>query len=194
VKHTFHPKCGSVPKSSHQPVGLVCAEPDRGNCRRDCRKASSSVCVDRDLTRLALGSRIGLYPRLESIGDRRRSAPSFGIEFFRCEESGRFGRSASRQGCGPFCHVRAAVRPAASAVLKDRIQLRRAASPVSFHPGLAPLPVTQGAERGVVALKCLEDDIAMERRKDVSWIGEPKSGLNGQSAAEARVAIENAIR
>jgi hypothetical protein len=49
------------------------------------------------------------------------------------------------------------------------------------------------AERGVVALKCLEDDVAMERRKDVSWIGEPKSGLNGQSAAEARPAIENAF-
>ena len=42
--------------------------------------------------------------------------------------------------------------------------------------------------------KCLEGDVAMERRKDVSWIGEPKSGLLGESAAEARVAIENAIR
>ena len=56
------------------------------------------------------------------------------------------------------------------------------------------LPKELSAERGVVALMCLEDDVAMERRKDVSWIGEPKSGLNGQSAAEARVAIENAIR
>jgi len=49
-------------------------------------------------------------------------------------------------------------------------------------------------EGAVVALMCLEDDVAMERRKDVSWIGEPKSGLHGESAAEARVAIENAIR
>jgi hypothetical protein len=40
----------------------------------------------------------------------------------------------------------------------------------------------------------LEDDVAMERRKDVPRIGEPKSGLHGESANEARPAIENAIR
>jgi hypothetical protein len=49
-------------------------------------------------------------------------------------------------------------------------------------------------EGAVVALKCLEDDLAMERRKDVSWIGEPKTGLHRESAAEARSAIENAIK
>jgi hypothetical protein len=40
----------------------------------------------------------------------------------------------------------------------------------------------------------MEDNVAMERRKDVSWIGEPKSGLHGQSATDARPAVENAIR
>jgi hypothetical protein len=40
----------------------------------------------------------------------------------------------------------------------------------------------------------MEDNVAMERRKDVSWIGEPKSGLHGESATDARPAVENAIR
>ncbi len=49
-------------------------------------------------------------------------------------------------------------------------------------------------EGAVLALKSLEDDVAVERRKDVSWIGEPKSGPYGESVIEARPATANAIR
>jgi Glycosyl transferase 4-like domain len=48
-------------------------------------------------------------------------------------------------------------------------------------------------EGAVQALKSLEDDVAVERRKDVSWIGE-KSGPHGESGIEARPATANAIR
>ena len=43
-----------------------------------------------------------------------------------------------------------------------------------------------------LALKFFEDGVAMQRRMDVSWIGEPKSGQHGESAVEARPAIANA--
>jgi hypothetical protein len=49
-------------------------------------------------------------------------------------------------------------------------------------------------EGGVVALKCLEGELATNRNKDASSIGEPKSVQNEQSVIEARPARANAIR
>jgi hypothetical protein len=49
-------------------------------------------------------------------------------------------------------------------------------------------------EAVIIALKCFEDDVAMERRKDKSGIDEPKNRLPGESAVEARPATANAIR
>jgi hypothetical protein len=79
-----------------------------GNYRPDCRKAvAGSISVNRD-------RRIGRYLRLESIADRRRSAPSFGIDVLGVKKAVglvnlllEIAKFQSR-GCGPFCHVRAA--------------------------------------------------------------------------------------
>jgi hypothetical protein len=49
-------------------------------------------------------------------------------------------------------------------------------------------------EGAVVALKCLEEDVARERRNDVSSIGERKRGSRGEPVIEARPARAHAIR
>ena len=55
--------------------------------------------------------------------------------------------------------------------------------------------VDVGDVEGVVlALQSFEEDVAVERRNDISSLGEAKSKLQGGSVADARPAIENAIR
>jgi len=49
-------------------------------------------------------------------------------------------------------------------------------------------------EGAVVALKCLEEDVARERSNDVSSIGERMSGPHGESVIEAPPARAHAIR